>query len=345
MPDGTCSVAGCERPQKCRRLCQLHYGRLHRTGNVGGPGRVIKGREGKSPRPCSMDGCEQSEWLRGLCRMHYDRQRLTGSVGTAGRLRGVRGEGRRPVPCSVQGCDRLAVGRGLCNLHHLRWCRTGEPGPAEFLPKRKAAPRGLCKVDGCTRSFRYPSSQLCSRHHDRWKWSGDPGPAKIRTPLPAGGPCMHAQCEGRAEMRGLCGPHYFSAYHDANRGRRDEQVRKWREDNADRARINGQAASRRRRARLRNLPTERYTLQDIIARDGLDCVLCGGELELAADWLHPRSVTVEHLECVSWPDSAGDVLANVAAAHRKCNRDRGNKPHPAADRKRTELLAVQATHA
>lgn len=103
------------------------------------------------------------------------------------------------------------------------------------------------------------------------------------------------------------------------------------------ARRRGQAV---RRARKRALPVERYTLAQIIERDGTLCLLCGEEMDLMAVWPDPKVPTVEHLECLSWPDSAGDVLLNVSAAHYDCNNRRRANPHPAAARKRAELLAL-----
>lgn len=82
-------------------------------------------------------------------------------------------------------------------------------------------------------------------------------------------------------------------------------------------------------------------MADIIARDGNLCVLCGDPFDLDAPWPAPLSPTVEHLECISWPDSAGDVLTNVGASHFTCNCRRSDNPHPAAARKRAELLAAQ----
>lgn len=63
-------------------------------------------------------------------------------------------------------------------------------------------------------------------------------------------------------------------------------------------------------------------------------------MDLTAVWPDPKVPTVEHLECLSWPDSAGDVLLNVSAAHYDCNNRRRDQPHPAAERKRAELLAA-----
>lgn len=115
----------------------------------------------------------------------------------------------------------------------------------------------------------------------------------------------------------------------------------WRENNLERAREAGRRTQSRRRAQLRGLPFEVYTLDQILERDGSLCVLCGEELDLTAEHPDLLAATVEHLECISWPNSAGDVLSNVASAHFTCNSSRNNRPHPAAARKRAELLAAE----
>lgn len=116
----------------------------------------------------------------------------------------------------------------------------------------------------------------------------------------------------------------------------------WRANNPERAAEKDRATSRRRRARLRALPTEPYTVEDLLERDGTVCVLCEEELDFSARWPEPRAVTVEHLECLAWPDSPGDTLANTALACFECNIRRGDRPHPRAAAKRAALLAEAA---
>ena len=83
-------------------------------------------------------------------------------------------------------------------------------------------------------------------------------------------------------------------------------------------------------------------MDQILERDGTDCVLCGGELDLDAVYPEPLAPSVEHLECISWPDAtAGDVLSNTGVSHWQCNNERRDRPHPAAARKRAELLAAE----
>lgn len=151
------------------------------------------------------------------------------------------------------------------------------------------------------------------------------------------------------------------AWYQANRERVYAANAAWRARNPDRHReltrtgaarrraINpepireaGRRAISRRRARLRNLPTEPYTVEMIIERDGTRCVLCGDELDFTVSYPEELAPTREHLECLSWPDTtAGDVLSNVALSHWGCNNRRRDRPHPAAARKRAELLAVE----
>lgn len=113
----------------------------------------------------------------------------------------------------------------------------------------------------------------------------------------------------------------------------------WRTANADLVRESGLRCQNRRRARLLGLPVEPYTVDELLERDGTCCVLCGEKLDLEAGRWQLKSVTIEHLECISWPDSAGDVPTNVALSHWSCNMRRGTGPHPAAAQKRRELLA------
>lgn len=116
----------------------------------------------------------------------------------------------------------------------------------------------------------------------------------------------------------------------------------WKAKNAELAREIQRRGSSRRRARVRELPVEPYTVAELLARDGTDCVLCGYGLNFTVSHPHPMAPTIEHLECISWLGSAGDAPSNVAMSHFSCNSRRGDRPHPAASRKRAELLAAEA---
>lgn len=74
MPERICSVAGCDRPVKCRGWCQAHYFRWRRSGDPGGPELQLKG----APKPCHIEGCGREVNGLGLCDRHYQRYRKWG---------------------------------------------------------------------------------------------------------------------------------------------------------------------------------------------------------------------------------------------------------------------------
>lgn len=61
----------------------------------------------------------------------------------------------------------------------------------------------------------------------------------------------------------------------------------------------------------------------IIAADEPPCALCGNPIDYQAHHLDPMSFTIDHIT----PRNRGglDVLDNIQAAHRKCNRDKSDK--------------------
>lgn len=135
------------------------------------------------------------------------------------------------------------------------------------------------------------------------------------------------------------------ARYAADRDRARTVKRAWRDANPEVFREKNRRGASQRRALRRALPVERYDLAEIIERDGTRCVLCDEELDANATWPDLRATTIEHLECLAWPGSPGDVLSNVAAAHFSCNNRRRTNPHPAAAAKRAALVVLYAvTH-
>lgn len=86
-----------------------------------------------------------------------------------------------------------------------------------------------------------------------------------------------------------------------------------------------------RRARKRGLPSEPYTVQQIIDRDGFVCWLRG--CAIGATLAHGiRDWSIDHLVPlqVDYPDHPGDTFANVALACARCNSGKRNKILPEA---------------
>lgn len=67
--------------------------------------------------------------------------------------------------------------------------------------------------------------------------------------------------------------------------------------------------------------TLRNRYRSTIARDKPPC-FCGGEINYEAHHLDPLSFTIDHI--VPLAKGGEDVLENLRAAHRQCNRDKGD---------------------
>ena len=73
---------------------------------------------------------------------------------------------------------------------------------------------------------------------------------------------------------------------------------------------------------MRNTTT-RDRHRRIIAKDQPPCHVCGNDIHYQAHHLDPLSFTIDHITPISRGGS--DTLDNIAAAHRKCNRDKSDK--------------------
>lgn len=73
-----CTVDGCDLPvlNVGRRLCSMHYTRLIKTGDVGGPART----NFPLPESCDVGGCTRAPKGKGLCGTHYARLKNHGSI-------------------------------------------------------------------------------------------------------------------------------------------------------------------------------------------------------------------------------------------------------------------------
>lgn len=74
-----------------------------------------------------------------------------------------------------------------------------------------------------------------------------------------------------------------------------------------------------RRARLAGVPSERFTLADVIARDGWRCAICGGKVDPKAKGRDRKSL--DHIVPISL--GGPHTLANAQLAHFGCNSTKG----------------------
>lgn len=112
-----CCVGSCDRYVYAQELCQPHYKRLRRHGDVFADLPI-----GRSARQCSVPRCDLPADGRGLCHGHYQRWRRTGDVQEDVPLE----RRRQPETCTVDGCDRPSYAKTYCATHYKRAVKHGD---------------------------------------------------------------------------------------------------------------------------------------------------------------------------------------------------------------------------
>ena len=137
MTERVCAVPGCDRSVYATDLCNSHYKRKQRTGDVQADKPI-----GERPvEICSVEGCENKATERGWCHSHYLRWVRLGDV-LADRPLGRRVN----YGCVVPGCPNEAKARGLCGTHQCRQTKSGDVQADK--PVRKVAGNGYVHRSG-----------------------------------------------------------------------------------------------------------------------------------------------------------------------------------------------------
>lgn len=109
----SCTVQSCGRRHYSGGLCEMHYRRRLRTGDV----RAGEPRRGDGPpTTCAVAGCEQPVDARGWCHGHHQRWLRDGDVKADEPL----SRRKQPETCTVQGCTNGTGSHGLCGTHRYR---------------------------------------------------------------------------------------------------------------------------------------------------------------------------------------------------------------------------------
>ena len=74
---------------------------------------------------------------------------------------------------------------------------------------------------------------------------------------------------------------------------------------------------------MKRSTTTRDRHRRIIKADEPPCHICGQPIDYQAHHLHPFSFTIDHITPLN--RGGDDVLDNLAAAHRACNRNKSDK--------------------
>lgn len=81
--------------------------------------------------------------------------------------------------------------------------------------------------------------------------------------------------------------------------------------------------ARKRRALKAAVPSDRPTRSDVVERDGTDCGLCNGPVDLSIQYPDPRSPSLDHVIPIS--KGGHDTMDNVQLSHLRCNLKKGTR--------------------
>ena len=301
MPHNTCSIAGCNKKLKSRKMCVTHYRRWQRTGS---PYRLCK--------TCgsSMDGMPATSlYCSKACKV-----------------------------CSVTGCDSEMLGRGYCSKHYARYKATGTPyrvcptcgAPVEGgSAARYCGPdcRPRCCVEGCDRPY-HSSEGYCSRHEDLIRRNGTPDPGSTEFATKADSyVCQACGAEfpdglgSRRFCSSRCKSMWYKTRGDipsldftcSSCGTRVERDRWSKKRQYINRKLCDQCSARRHSTHYRR----KFPPEYLAARDGGDCRLCGNHVDLSLKWPDPMSSSIDHIVPVALGGT--DDEENLQLTHLTCN--------------------------
>lgn len=142
----TCSVQDCTGRYKARGLCDKHYQRALRGGDL--PTNYVA----RLKRGCSVEGCQRRHYGAGFCNPHWQR---------AKQGRPIEGEIKALDPgrgCSAPNCERPHGQNGYCQAHNKRF----KLGKDLSRPIQVRDPSRVCVVSGC--EGKYFAVGGCSKH-------------------------------------------------------------------------------------------------------------------------------------------------------------------------------------
>lgn len=130
--------------------------------------------------------------------------------------------------------------------------------------------------------------------------------------------CRPCRRERASRLCGACGGSFSAVYLD----QRFCSLSCWHEsvrdvDAVERERQRLQQKNRRRRALIRGVDSEPYTLEEIAERDTRVCGLCHLAVDMDLRWPRPGSPSIDHV--FPLVHGGDDTRANVQLAHFGCN--------------------------
>ena len=138
--------------------------------------------------------------------------------------------------------------------------------------------------------------------------------------------CRRYDAEHRKAWR-AANPEQVKAWHATWRAANREHIRerqrpttaKYRQEHPEAVR----ALAHARRVRIYGVESEDFSLEDVIARDGWICGICGGPVDASAKGRSSGAPSLDHVIPIS--QGGPHTLANAQLAHFGCNAGKGAK--------------------
>lgn len=138
MPE--CSIEPCDREVYSTKLCEPHYRRLIRNGDVQADVPIGRAKNQCTVAWTSDEGrterCQHHADADGLCHGHYQRMVRLGDVQNDIPL----GRRRQPEVCTIAGCESPTSANGMCRTHNWRNEQHGDPRPDAPVKKPTGQP-------------------------------------------------------------------------------------------------------------------------------------------------------------------------------------------------------------
>ena len=160
MNSPICTLDGCFRAVYAKSLCNGHYSRLKRIGDVQAD-KPLKALNGT--KICGVSWCENAVYVKGVCSMHYTRIRKGVNVD-------AEPKSKNSGLCNVENCTKTAQAKGLCLNHRRQWRLHRQPRPSDWGKWDGI----FCQVEGCDReAVRKTPYPICNGHKNRLRKTGD----------------------------------------------------------------------------------------------------------------------------------------------------------------------------
>lgn len=306
-----CSVQGCGDQAICRGWCTFHYTRWKLAGD---PTAEFSRQQYSDGQLCSFKGCGGKARKAGLCSSHYGQRR--------------KGQELRPLEkkhkkigltsCCIHACPHPVKEFYLCNTHIMRLRRTGTTNLIERPPNRCRFPKCESPASG---------DRWCVKHYKRIKKTGSPFDKDqpfVKDDWTECVICHDEIPESRGASR-YCsaGCIWIAGHGDRPRSSPCAQcgtaIDYWKRDHRGRL----VKASRKLCGNCDRPASLSRFVPHLAERDGVECGICGKDIDLDITWPDPMSRSVDHV--IPYSLGGENDVSNYQLTHLRCNMLKSNR--------------------